>query len=84
MLSSEGPSWRHKTDGDDANTEFLTVVLEEGRHLTHPDLLVGPLELFAEMTVDFQLERGRRDHSSCDVGDIGHSRTGCRVLRSNM
>lgn len=84
-LLTEPPSREQKDDSDVANAKFFTVVLEEGRHITHPDFLVGPLELFAETTLDLQLGGEPRGHSSCYAGDVGHRQPGCRVLRrSNM
>lgn len=64
------------------STEFLTVVLEEGRHLSHPGLLVGPFELFAEVTVDYQPGKEARGHqASCGTGD---PRPKSKVARSKM
>lgn len=37
---------------DDAN--YVSIILEEGRDISHPDMPVGPLELFAEVCVCYQ------------------------------
>lgn len=48
------------------NDQALTVVLEEGRELSHPDLRTGPRELFAEVFVDYQEEQGLGKQRSWD------------------
>lgn len=39
-------------ESDDAN--YASIILEEGRELSHPDMPVGPLDLFAEVCVHYQ------------------------------
>lgn len=82
-LSIEGPPARPNTEFGNSSAEFLTVVLEEGRHLGHPDLVVGPFELFAEITVDYQLGNVRGDEASCGTG-TGVCRPNSKTVRSKM
>lgn len=46
------PAW----GTDDAN--FVSIFLEEGRELSHPDMPVGPLDLFVEVSVHYQPRGG--------------------------
>lgn len=53
------------------NAPRLTLVLEEGRALTHPDLLAGPRELFAEVSIQYSdlqnedMERLDKGRATC-------------------
>lgn len=79
LLSFEGPPARPNTELDkNPDAEFLTVVLEEGRHLSHPDLLVGPFELFAEVSVDYQLGNARENEAPYGPGACRTKRTAMR------
>ncbi|CAM9960681.1 unnamed protein product [Scytosiphon promiscuus] len=42
----------------DGNDSFLTIIIEEGRDLTHQALPVGPLDLFSEVLVEAQASCG--------------------------
>lgn len=55
--------------GDDAPR--VTLVLEEGRDLTHPDLQAGPRELFAEVSIRCG------DINNEDVGSLADERAAC-------
>lgn len=50
---------------DDKNC--VSIILEEGRELSHPDMPVGPLELFAEVCVRYQ-PRGSERRSQAGGG----------------
>lgn len=78
VLSLEAPSERANPEFENPDAEFLMVVLEEGRRLGHPNLLVGPFELFAEITVDYQLG------DALGKGDTGVRRPGRTAVRSKM
>ena len=72
--------FRGQGDNDDDNTSFVTIVLEEGRDLSHPDMPVGPLDLFAEVSVHYQ-SRGR-DQRPRFVGGAARNVPGNGPLRS--
>ncbi|CAM9161364.1 unnamed protein product, partial [Laminaria digitata] len=63
---------------DDAN--FVTIVLEEGRNLSHPDMPVGPLELFAEACVHYHPRGGERRYHA--VGEPTRNVSGRASQRS--
>lgn len=76
------PTGRQSTGYGDAAS--ITIVLHEGRHLTHPDMPEGPLEPFAETFLDLELQEDSLDKetSRIDGGYLGYHRTGSRTLRS--
>lgn len=45
-------------ESDDAN--YVSIILEEGREISHPEMPVGPLDLFAEVCVHYQPRGGER------------------------
>lgn len=49
----------------------VTLVLEEGRDLTHPDLKAGPRELFAEVSIRY----GYVDYET--AGSLDDERVAC-------
>lgn len=76
-ISAQGPSSGRTTVRNDApGAKIITVVLEEGRCLTHPDCPVGPLELFAEMVLHVENSGG--------VGEPAWNDVHSRAVRSQM
>ncbi len=69
-------------DSDHDTADYLTIGLEEGRDLTHPDLPAGPLELFAETFLDVELRQGRDEEAPRRAGESGYERTDRATLRS--
>lgn len=62
--------------------DYLTIVLEEGRDLKHPDMPAGPLELFAETFLDFELRQGCDEETPRRAGECGYQRIDRTTLRS--
>ncbi|CAM9315535.1 unnamed protein product [Ectocarpus fasciculatus] len=60
-------SGRTTIRNDAPGANVITVVLEEGRYLTHPDCPVGPLELFAEIVLHVEKSDGVGGSACNDV-----------------
>lgn len=76
-IPAQRPSSGRTTVRNDApGAKIITVVLEEGRNLTHPDCPVGPLELFAEIVLHAGSSGGVREPACNGIHD--------RAVRSQM
>ncbi|CAN0230729.1 unnamed protein product, partial [Ectocarpus sp. 12 AP-2014] len=76
-IAAQGPSSGRTTVRNDApGAKVITVILEEGRCLTHPDCPVEPLELFAEIVLHVE--------NSAGVGESAWNDVHCRAVRSQM
>ncbi|CAM9284052.1 unnamed protein product [Ectocarpus sp. 4 AP-2014] len=76
-ISAQGQSSGRTTVRNDApGAKIITIVLEEGRCLTHPDYPIGPLELFAEIVLHVEYSDG--------VGEPAWNDVHGKAVRSQM